>query len=49
MKLKTKLLYLVIKLTKPFAVQGLIRNEKLREVSVLFRTENHTDVIENFL
>ena len=48
MKLKkTHLVYLVIKLMKPFAV---IRVEKLREVSVsyFFLTENYTDVIEDF-
>ena len=44
MKLKEiQLFYLVIKLMKPLQYQGLVRDEKLREISV-----SYTDVMDNF-
>ena len=47
---KTELFYLVIKLTKPFAVPRALRDGKTkRGVGIIFFcTENYTDVIENF-
>ena len=51
MKLKkTQLLYLVVKLMKPFAVpRDCTRRKTKRGIGiVIFRTENYTDVIKNF-
>ena len=51
MKLKkTQLFYLVIKLMKPFAVPRACTTRKTkRDIGIIFfRTENYTDVIDNF-
>ena len=47
---KTQLFYLVIKLMKPFIVpRAYTRRKTKRGIGIiLFRTENYTDVIENF-
>ena len=51
MKLKKTIVLLSYQVNEAFCCnEGLVRDEKLREVSVsqLFRAENYTDVIENF-
>ena len=51
MKLKMKqLFYLVNKLTKPFDVPNLVRDEKNKERYRyhIFSPDKHTDITENF-